>query len=59
MALWILRKEQAAYSEPVVRAAGVPVRVTANPTSYGVKNSALGALGCALGEAAGRVLREV
>ena len=39
--VWILGKEQAAYSEPVVKAAGIPVEVTAHPMSFGVKNSAM------------------
>jgi hypothetical protein len=46
--VWILGKEQAAYSEPVVRAAGVLVEVTVHPTSYGAKNSTLGASWAAL-----------
>lgn len=39
--VWIVGKEQSTDSRPLVEAAGVPVEVTAHPTSYGVKNSTL------------------
>jgi len=41
--VWILGIGQAEYSGPVVAMAGVPFEVTAHPTSYGLKSSALGA----------------
>lgn len=39
--VWILGREQARHSEPVVEAAGIPVEVTAHPTSFGVKHATL------------------
>jgi hypothetical protein len=39
--VWILGREQARHSEPVVQAAGIPVEVTAHPTSFGVKHATL------------------
>jgi len=41
--VWILGKGQGEYSVPVVEEAGIPFEVTAHPTSYGLKNSILGA----------------
>jgi hypothetical protein len=40
--VWILGKEQSAYSEPVVRAAGIPCAVSPHPTSRGLSNEKLG-----------------
>lgn len=39
--VWIIGKEQAAYSEPVVREAVIPVAVSPHPTSYGIKHEVL------------------
>ena len=39
--VWILGREQARHSEPIVAAAGIPVEVTAHPTSFGVKHATL------------------
>jgi hypothetical protein len=39
--VWIIGKEQAAYTEPVVLDAGIPVAVSPHPTSYGVKHEVL------------------
>ena len=41
--VWILGKEQSEYSAPVAKEVGIPVEVSAHPTSYGLNNSALGA----------------
>ena len=41
--VWILGIGQGEHSAPVVAAAGIPFEVTAHPTSYGLKNSTLGA----------------
>jgi hypothetical protein len=40
--VWILGKEQAAYSQNVLLELGVPSEVTAHPTSYGLSNALLG-----------------
>lgn len=40
--VWILGTEQGAYSEPVVRAAGIPCQVSPHPTRRGVTNAWLG-----------------
>jgi hypothetical protein len=42
-AVWVLGKEQSAYSAPVIKASGVRCVVSRHPTSYGVPNSELGA----------------
>ena len=39
--VWILGVEQAAHSEPIVRAAGTPVQVVVHPSSYGVSHATL------------------
>lgn len=39
--VWILGIEQSQHSEPIVRAAGIPVEVVAHPSSYGVKHATL------------------
>lgn len=41
--VWILGVGQSEHSAPVVAEAGIPFEVTAHPTSYGLKNSTLGA----------------
>lgn len=46
--VWILGREQARHSEPVVVGAGIPVEVTAHPTSFGVKHATLRASWSAL-----------
>ena len=40
--VWVLGKEQAEYSSPVIEKAGIAFEVTAHPTSYGLTNKALG-----------------
>jgi hypothetical protein len=40
--VWILGTEQGAYSEPVVRAAGVACAISPHPTRHGVTNAWLG-----------------
>lgn len=39
--VWILGTGQSEHSEPVVRAAGIPVEVVVHPSSYGVKHATL------------------
>lgn len=41
--VWILGLGQGTHSAPVVARAGIPYEVSAHPTSYGLKNSTLGA----------------
>jgi hypothetical protein len=40
--VWVLGREQAMYSQPVLNDMGVPNEATAHPTSYGLSNAALG-----------------
>lgn len=40
--VWILGKEQSAYSKPVVRAAGISCAVSPHPNSRGISNERLG-----------------
>lgn len=40
--VWILGKEQSEFSEPVVRQACIPHEVSLHPTSFGLRNQALG-----------------
>ncbi|HRH14198.1 MAG TPA: hypothetical protein PK225_07575 [Azonexus sp.] len=46
--VWILGTEQGAYSEPVVRAAGIACTVSPHPTRRGVTNAWLGEGWCKL-----------
>jgi hypothetical protein len=40
--VWVLGKEQSAYSQKVLTELGTPYEVTAHPTSYGLSNEVLG-----------------
>jgi hypothetical protein len=39
--VWVLGKEQAKYSEPVIRSLKLPFEVSCHPTSYGLSNESL------------------
>ena len=41
--VWILGIEQAQFSKPIIKSAGLRYEVTAHPTSYGLTNAKLGA----------------